>query len=218
MKVSFGILCHDEDESLRTLLQNIVDKHGDYDYEIVIVYDPPEVENYGTTLILGEFQENYEFTKVFEHHLNDDYATQKNFMTEKCSGDWIINPDADELLPEYLLHNFQLIAEQNNVDLIWVPRVNIVTGLTQEWVAKWHWDVNDHGWVNWPDYQARIYKKDYPKLHWENKVHEKVVGYERYTMLPSKIEYAEFVALKHIKSIERQINQNKHYEEIIKEN
>ena len=33
------------------------------------------------------------------------------------------------------------------------------------------WNVNDKGWVNWPDYQWRIWKNK-PKIKWKNKVHE----------------------------------------------
>ena len=37
-----------------------------------------------------------------------------------------------------------------------VPRVNTVEGLTQEHINQWRWNVNEKGWVNWPDYQTRI--------------------------------------------------------------
>ena len=42
--------------------------------------------------------------------------------------------------------------------MLLVPRVNTVEGLTQEHINKWRWNVNENGWINWPDYQTRINK------------------------------------------------------------
>jgi hypothetical protein len=33
-----------------------------------------------------------------------------------------------------------------------VPRVNTVEGITQQHIQQWRWNVNENGWVNWPDY------------------------------------------------------------------
>jgi hypothetical protein len=69
--------------------------------------------------------------------------------------------------------------------------------------------VNEHGYVNWPDYQWRIYKNT-KHIKWENRVHERLVGFNSLTNLPAKPEYA----LNHIKSIERQEKQNALYDTI----
>jgi hypothetical protein len=84
-----------------------------------------------------------------------------------------------------------------------VPRVNTVKGLTQEHIQKWGWNVNEKGWVNWPDYQWRILK-NIPEIKWVNKVHEKLDGFKTYAPLP---EIGE-LALRHPKTIERQEKQN----------
>ena len=55
---------------------------------------------------------------------------------------------------ERLIKNIKSILEANpTIDLFWIPRVNTVEGLTQEHIDKWSWQVNDKGWVNFPDYQ-----------------------------------------------------------------
>ena len=71
------------------------------------------------------------------------------------------------------------VLEDNPVDIIFVPRVNTVNGLTQEHIQKWRWNVNEKGWVNWPDYQTRIYKNT-KDVTWMNKVHEKITGYDTF--------------------------------------
>jgi hypothetical protein len=110
-----------------------------------------------------------------------------------------------------LMLNLPAILETNdNVDAIWVPRVNIVNGLTEEHVAKWGWTVNEDGWVNWPnDSQLRLYKNK-PEIVWERKVHERLTGYKTISKLPVDGSFA----LWHIKDITRQERQNEFYEKI----
>jgi hypothetical protein len=88
-----------------------------------------------------------------------------------------------------------------------VPRVNTVEGLTQIHIAKWGWRVNEQGWVNWPDYQWRIYKNK-PHINWINKVHERITGHKVWTHLPMIEEFS----LYHPKSIDKQEKQNKYYD------
>ena len=42
---------------------------------------------------------------------------------------------------------------------------------------KWQWKVNEQGWVNWPDYQWRIWK-NIKRIKWKNKVHEVLEGHK----------------------------------------
>jgi hypothetical protein len=46
---------------------------------------------------------------------------------------------------------------------------------TQNHILKWGWRVNEKGWVNYPDYQQRIFK-NIDRIKWVNKVHERIVG------------------------------------------
>ena len=101
------------------------------------------------------------------------------------------------------------VLESNPVDIIFVPRVNTVNGLTQEHIQKWRWNVNEKGWVNWPDYQTRIYKNT-EDVSWMNKVHEKITGYDTFSNFPAE----EHWALYHQKQIDRQEQQNQFYDTI----
>ena len=88
-----------------------------------------------------------------------------------------------------------------------VPRVNTVDGLTQEHINKWRWNVNEKGWVNWPDYQTRIIQNS-SKIQWVSKVHEVITGISTKGLLPMEEEWC----LYHPKDIEKQEIQNKLYE------
>ena len=91
-----------------------------------------------------------------------------------------------------------------------VPRVNTVKGLTEAHINKWSWRVDKRGWVNWPDYQLRIWKNK-KEIYWTNKVHETLFGYETYAPLPKAEQYA----LYHPKDIERQEKANDYYDTLI---
>lgn len=209
MKISYGILVHNETTSLKKLLDQLTIQKQ-YEYEIVIIYDRDDSSE--TDKILSQYD-----VKIFHQALNGDFATQKNYMTEMCSGDYIVNIDADELLPDYLLENIHLIIEQNNdVEMLWIPRINIVSDLTQEWAQKFGFHVNDAGYVNFPDYQGRIYKNDFPRIHWINKVHEKLQGFKSFSSLSCDFETIEHLAIQHSKTLNRQIAQNQKYDKIMK--
>jgi hypothetical protein len=76
-----------------------------------------------------------------------------------------------------------------------------------EHIKKWNWQLNDRGWVNWPDYQWRIWK-NIPEIKWVNKVHERLEGFKTYAPLPADEQFA----LQHPKSINKQIRQNAYYD------
>ena len=96
--------------------------------------------------------------------------------------------------------------ENPTIDLYWVPRVNTVEGITQEHINKWRWNVNEKGWVNWPDYQTRILQNS-SKIKWGSKVHEVLLGHDTFASLPQKEEWC----LYHPKHIDKQEFQNNFY-------
>ena len=167
MKISYSILTHNETDSLLKLIEFIV-KHKDEEDEIVILDDYSDNEK--TTEILDSVVSIYEI-KFESRHLLKDYAGQKNYLKNLCKGDYIINIDADELPNKWLMKNIKSILEANpTIDLYWIPRVNTVEGLTQSHIQKWGWQVNEKGWVNFPDYPGRIWRNR-PNIRWKNPVH-----------------------------------------------
>ena len=206
MRLSYSILTHNETDSLLKLI-NFIMEHKDEEDEIVILDDYSDNEK--TKEILDSAVSIYEI-KFEQRHLLKDYSGQKNHLTRMCSGDYIINIDADELPNKWLMKNIKEILEANpSIDLYWVPRVNTVEGLTQDHMQQWGWNVNEKGWINWPDYQGRIWRNR-PNIMWTKPVHEVLTGYKEHTYLPQEEEFCFY----HPKDIDRQEKQNKFYEEI----
>ena len=206
MKISYSILTHNETDSLKKLIEFLVN-HKDEEDEIVILDDYSDNKN--TMELLDAYCSIYEI-KFEQRHLLKDYAGQKNYLTRMCSGDYIINIDADEIPHKWMVKNIKDILENNpTIDLYWVPRVNTVDGITQEHINKWGWRVDEKGWVNWPDYQGRIWRNR-PNILWKNKVHEVLSGYKQHTYLPAEEKFC----LYHPKDIGRQEKQNDFYDKI----
>ena len=206
MKISYSILTHNEDESLQKILDFII-KHKDEEDEIVILDDYSDNPK---TLEILDFYVSANDIVYEQRHLLKDYAGQKNHLTRMCKGSYIINIDADELPHKFLMKNIKGILEANpTIDLYWVPRVNTVEGITEEHILKWRWQVNEKGWVNFPDYQGRIWRNR-PNILWKNKVHEVLTGYKEHTYLPAEEEFCFY----HPKTIDRQEKQNDFYNQI----
>ena len=206
MKISYSILTHNETNSLSELIQFLVERKDEED-EIVILDDYSDNEK--TKEILDTMCSIHEI-KFEQRNLNKDYASQKNHLKNMCSGDYIFNLDADELPHINLLLNGKLIIEENpSIDLYWVPRINTVEGLTGEHIKKWGWRLDDNGWVNFPDYQGRIWRNR-SNIRWKNPVHEVLTGYKEHTYLPAEEEFCFY----HHKKIDKQEKQNEFYDTI----
>jgi len=192
-----------------TNLVNFLHPRIKKDDEILIQYDSDavtsQVKDYLT--ILRQLHSNI---RVIEFPLNKDFASYKNNLKNHANGMFIFQIDADEIPSEYLVENLQFFLESNkDVDLFFVPRINTVTGLTEEHIQKWRWKVTENGWINFPDYQTRIYRRT-SEIEWQGKVHERIIGYNTLSVLPQEEEYC----LYHHKQIERQEKQNDYYDTI----
>jgi glycosyltransferase involved in cell wall biosynthesis len=205
VKISYGITVHNEADELNKLLEILIHKTDEKD-EIVICDDYSDDD---TQFVLQSWSQQYghaKLIKIYQRKLDGDFSAQKNSVIENCSGDYIFHIDADEYPHENLLLNLNTILEVNNVDLIWIPRVNTVDGFTQEDVQRWGWRISDKGWVNYPDYQARVFRND-EKIRWTRPLHEVITGCKTYAHLPPHEE----LSLYHPKTKEKQESQNKFY-------
>ena len=204
MKISYAVTVCNELVEIQRLLPFLIENKRDID-EIVIFFDT----NNGSKSV-EEYLRAQSVNKVpfrwMGYHFDGHFANMKNALTETCVGDYIYQIDADEMISEYVMSLLPQVLEQNNVDVVRVPRINTVEGLTQEHISIWKWHVNERGWVNFPDYQWRIYRNT-PEIRWENKVHEVLSGYKTLSHLPAEEEWC----LYHHKDIERQEKQNAYY-------
>lgn len=192
-----------------TQLIDFLKNRIDVDDEILIQYDEDSatdaVKNY-----LKIITQLHTSVKVIGFPLSGDFASYKNNLKNHANGMFIFQIDADEIPSEYLMENIKDILDYNkDVDLFFVPRVNTVKDLTKEHIKKWGWNVNELGWVNFPDYQTRLYRRT-SEIEWNGKVHERIIGYNTLSVLPAEEQYC----LYHHKEIERQEKQNAYYDTI----
>lgn len=200
--ISYAITVCNEIDEIKTLVSFLEDNKQETD-EIVIQYDSSnvteDVMNYLNTLP----------HRVVGYPLGKDFSSFKNHLNSLCEKDYIFQIDADEVPNKLLMENLHGMIDESDVDLIYVPRVNTVDGITEQHIVKWQWRVNKEGWINFPDYQSRIYKNT-GSIRWANKVHEQIVGFKTFSRLPA---YEE-LSIYHHKTISRQEKQNEFYSKI----
>ncbi len=209
MKISYAITVCNEHKEVEKLLTFLFEHKRDQD-QVVVQMDKDNV-----TKEVIDICERFESKQASEYNLvqyslDKNFAAYKNNLNKSCAGNWIFQIDADEIPNEYLIEALPFILEANeDTEAFWVPRVNTVAGITEEHIAKWGWRVDDQGWVNFPDWQMRIYQNN-EDIYWVKPVHEQLRGYTKFANLPAEEKYA----LYHPKNIGRQEQQNKFYETI----
>ena len=202
MRISYAIPVCNEHKELYKLLELLIKNKREED-EIVVQADlgntTREVYN-----VIDQFKDKI---RLVEFPLAGNFGAFKNNLKSNCSGEWIFQIDADEYLREDFIQHLHLILQDNpTIDLFLLPRINTVDGLTQQHIDMWRWQVDEKGWVYFPDYQTRILQNS-PKINWVNKVHEVLTGHNTYALFPPE----EFYCLIHHKDIKRQEKQNTLY-------
>jgi len=209
MKISYAITVCNEHKELDKLLKFLFE-HKRKEDEVVVQRD-----NGNATEEVWDVCERFESKPASEykhcsHALDKNFAQYKNNLNKQCDGDWIFQIDADEIPHEYLIQSLPYILEANpDTEAYWVPRVNTVAGITDEHVQKWGWRVDENQWVNFPDWQMRIYQNT-ENIYWIKPVHEQLKGYTKFANLPAEEKFA----LYHPKNIGRQEKQNAFYDTI----
>ena len=196
MILSYAITVCNESKDLYSLI-SFLKKVKDSEDEINVLVDTAHVSP--------------QVLKVVEHFKTDivvnersfcgNFSDHRNYHISKCKGDYIFSIDPDEMPQEKLIKNIKQIITQSDADLLYVPRMNIHPGSTQEWLDKFSFRVNEVGWINWPDYTPRVFKTNVGIVY-TNKLHEVLSCTGRKMNIPADPS----VALWHIKSIEKQSN------------
>ena len=209
MKISYAITVCNEHKEIERLLTFLFE-HKRREDQVVVQMDKDNV-----TKEVVDICERFESKQASEYNLvqyslDKNFAAYKNNLNTACAGNWIFQIDADEIPNEYLIEALPFILEANeDTEAFWVPRVNTVAGITEQHIAKWGWRVDDQGWVNFPDWQMRIYQNK-EEIFWIKPVHEQLKGYTKFANLPAEEKFA----LYHPKNIGRQESQNAFYDTI----
>ena len=172
MKISYAITVCNEHKEVNKLLTFLFE-HKRKEDQVVVQMDTTATKEVWNACEGFETKPFDEY-KLIECALNKNFAQYKNNLNKNCDGDWIFQIKADEIPNEYLIEALPFILEANSeVEAYWLPRVNTVAGITDEHIAKWGWRVSEDGWVNFPDWQMRIYRNT-ENIYWIKPVHEQL--------------------------------------------
>ena len=141
MKLTFLITVHNEAKELRCLLSKIKSFVSGNNSDVIILDDYSDDKE--TIDILNEYS-NKEKYQVHKHHLNKDFGAHKQYGNSLVSKDssHILQLDADEYPSDFLLENiFELLEHNSDIDLFLLPRVNIITGLSNKEILRYGWQI-----------------------------------------------------------------------------
>lgn len=149
MKLSIAIATFNEEKKIKRTLKSVT---GWVD-EIVIV-DGNSTDK--TVEIAKEFTD-----KIFSHENELMFHKNKNLAIEKCTGEWILFLDADEVITNDLKHEITEAMRNNNFNGYDMPRANYFLGRFSKKGGQY------------PDVRIRLFKNG--KGRWPCKsVHEQM--------------------------------------------
>ena len=135
MKLSYAITaCNEVEETIRLVNQLL--NYKEENSEIVVLLDTPKAPVELVEYL--ELQANADYITLIESEFDNDFAQWKNLLNSQCKGEWIFQLDADEYLTPDLIINMEALLDSNtDKDMIVVPRINTVEGLTETHIKKW---------------------------------------------------------------------------------
>ena len=99
--------------------------------------------------------------KFLEKMKDPDDTILLDQKPSETSGDYIFQLNANEMPTESMIKKIKIVLMEKQCDAFFVPRINIYPGITEEYLhLNKDLKVNEAGWINWPDFQVRIYKND----------------------------------------------------------
>jgi glycosyltransferase involved in cell wall biosynthesis len=197
MKISYAIAVCNESRELYSLINFLkeVKEPGD---DIDVLVDSAHVSN-SVQKVIKYFEGDINvYNRDF---VNGDFSEHRNFQISKCTGDVIFIIDADEMPQESIVKLIPEIFEKTGADIIAIPRMNMCPGASRKWLSDRNFSINQLGWINWPDYQRRIFKNNIG-LTFNNSLHEMISGSEKIYAVQADPE----LGLWHIKSTDKQDN------------
>ena len=192
MKITYSIQVCNESRELYSLLNFLIKVKDEEDYINVIV------DSLHTTDKVKLVNEHFKDSISVFYNPFINFCKNAHFHLEKCTTEYMFGIDADEMPQESMIKGLKQVLNEHNVDILYIPRINIHPGSTQEFLEKTKFHVNQVGWINWPDYQGRVIKKD---VKWTDEIHTKPIHDGKKV---GSLGDNPTLALWHIKSIEKQ--------------
>ncbi len=167
MSISVALAVYNEEENIKKCIDAV------YDFaDEIIVVDGKSIDK--TISILKEIDKNRKI-KIYSENNPVMFHINKQKALDKCSKDWILQLDADEIIDEKLQKEIKEIIKKTEFNGYWIPRLNYFLGnpLTKG--------------GQYPDYTLRLYKNKKAHLPCKD-VHEQAVveGHIGYLKNPIK--------------------------------
>jgi hypothetical protein len=139
VSISYAITVCNELDEIKHLVP-FLHKYKRPEDEIVILLDKPKASQE----LLDQLYKysSADWIKLKESVFQGHFADWKNELTRMCSGDMIINLDADEIPNQHLIESLPFILEHNESDIILVPRINTVDNIGLSHIQKWGWKIS----------------------------------------------------------------------------
>ena len=195
--ISYAITVADEEFEFKRIINSI------YPYlleneEIVVLADKNKVTD---KIIYHSRLLNLNLS-LFDFKMN--FADFKNKLFDLCSKRYLFQIDADEQIPISLIYLLRQTAQENEADLLWIPRINKTYGISEDEEEE-DKRINSMGWKGFPDMQARFVKNvDY--IRWKGKVHEVLSGAKnQYSINHPPIELYSILHVKDKKKVDKQL-------------
>ncbi len=160
LPISVAIITNNEERILAVTLSSIADIADE-----IIVVDSGSTDN---TIAIAE---NFG-CKIFRQEWKG-YASQKNFALSKCSNDWILCIDADEVVSEKLKKSLVSAINQKKVSVFLINRRTYYLGklLKRAWQPDWkHRLVNKSANPQWENdfvHETLLFNGEAEKLQGE---------------------------------------------------
>lgn len=195
MKFTYAVtVCNESKElySLLAFLKKVKDPEDDINVLLDTAHCTPNV-----LMVLDTYKDDIVLN---ERNFDGDFSDHGNYHLSTCSGDFIFLVDADEMPQEDLIRSAKKVVADTGGDVFMVPRINITPGYTKEWLDACKFQVNEFGWINWPDYNCRLIKNEPERIMFANSLHESIIGHEKMIAFRTTPDMAVW----HIKSVEKQ--------------
>lgn len=144
--ISYLVTVCNEHEELEKVLTQLVDNISLED-EIVVLVDSSntteEVSDVIKWFLNCEPCKDKIKISSYEFPFNGNFSEFKNYGNTLCKLPWIFQIDADEYFSPLLLESLAPILRANEgCELVYIPRINTVHGMTEEDIKQYGWTVN----------------------------------------------------------------------------
>lgn len=181
-KISYAITASTEHIELERLLRVMLSLKRKDD-EIVVQLDK-EKHSKEIVAVLKKYKIKKNLFKF------TDSSSFKNNLRKLCKGDYIFHMEAYETPADETIENLDKIIESNiDIDVFVTPTMTLLQDATNEDFDNFRLSINQHGFINWPDYQYRISKNKF-NIKWDGSLGKILSGAQTGVQLPETAEYA----------------------------